>query len=251
MGNSWQVQYGRLHDIPLFAKAGAIVPLGPKVGWGGIDNPETIDLHCFTGASGEFTLYEDDGESLAYQKGSYALTTFRQVWRDDEMTMTVTAVSGDTSHIPSNRSYRFHLRGISQNATLIARLDGQLITLAATYDTLTESWQTDPLAVPATSTFNLTASGAALLAPRDRLPETIDDMLRAFRLETIVKTAVAHNAAQLPNNPELLQAWEDQLCLSQMQALLEVTQQADSHQLPDFASGKIIKWDNKQLERTV
>ena len=62
------MQYGRLQDIPLFAKAGAIVPLGPKVGWGGIDNPETVDLHCFAGADGEFTLYEDDGRALAYQQ---------------------------------------------------------------------------------------------------------------------------------------------------------------------------------------
>ena len=112
-GDSWQVQYGRLAHIPLFAKAGAIVPLGPKVGWGGVDNPETIDLHCFAGDSGAFTLYEDDGETLGYQNGRFALTQFTQDWQDDQLTITIQPASGDVSHIPAKRSYRLHLRGLS------------------------------------------------------------------------------------------------------------------------------------------
>ncbi|MBK7894145.1 MAG: DUF5110 domain-containing protein [Anaerolineaceae bacterium] len=244
-GDSWQVQYGRLHHIPLFAKAGAIVPIGPKVGWGGIDNPELLDLHCFAGASGEFTLYEDDGETLGYKNGRYALTPFTQDWQAGEMTVTIQPASGDTSHIPASRRYRLHLRGLSANVTLTARLDGQPVDLAAVYDEQTESWQTAVLAVPPSSQLQLTASGSSLVAPRDRLVETVDEMLVAFKLETLVKAAVFHNADQLRNNPNLLETWEDQLRPSQMQALLEVTQQAGSHTLPAFAGGQTIQWDNK------
>ena len=244
-GDCWQVQYGRLHDIPLFAKAGAIVPLGAKVGWGGIDNPQMFDLHCFAGANGEFRLYEDDGESLAYQNGRYVFTKFQQDWLENVMSVTVHPASGDTSHIPANRSYRFHLRGISPNAMLTAWLDGQPIELNSSYDESSECWQTAPITVPASSELRLTASGTPLLAPRNRLQDTIDDMLHAFKLETIIKSAVAHNAARLPDNPDLLNTWEDQLSPSQMQALLEVTQQAGSHQLPDFAGGQTIRWNNK------
>lgn len=244
-GDRWLVQYGRLHDIPLFAKAGAIVPLGPKVGWGGIDNPERIDLHCFAGADGEFTLYEDDGESLAYKNGSYVLTKFQQDWLENVMSVTIHPASGDVSHIPAKRSYRLHLRGISPNATLTAWLDGQSITLKATYDESTESLQTASITVPASSEFRLTASGTRLLAPRNRLRETIDDMLRAFHLETLIKAAIAYNMDNLPGNPSLLETWEDQLSASQMQALLETLQQTGSHQLPDFAGGQTIQWGNK------
>ena len=218
------MQYGRLQDIPLFAKAGAIVPLGPKVGWGGIENPEIIDLHCFAGDSGEFTLYEDDGETLAYQNGCFSLTKFQQVWQEDEMVVMVTAVSGDTSHIPPNRSYRLHLRGISANAMLSAQLDGQPIALNATYDEYSESWQTDPIDVPATSEFRLWANSAALLAPRDRLLEHLYDMLLAFHLKSQIKATIDHNAARLKENPDLLKTWEDQLSSTQMQALLEMLQ---------------------------
>ncbi len=64
-GDRWHAIYGRLADIPLFAKAGAIVPLGPRVGWGGIDNPSELHVHVFAGADHTFTLYEDDGETNA------------------------------------------------------------------------------------------------------------------------------------------------------------------------------------------
>ncbi|MEZ4595085.1 MAG: glycoside hydrolase family 31 protein [Chloroflexota bacterium] len=246
-GDSWQVQYGRLHHIPLFAKAGAIVPLGPKVGWGGIANPETIDLHCFAGASGAFTLYEDDGETLGYQNGRYALTQFTQDWQDDQLTVTIQPASGDVSQIPAKRSYRLHLRGLSRHAMLTARLDGQPVDLAAVYDEQIECWETAVLAVPPTSQLQLTASGSPLVAPRDRLVETVDEMLVAFKLESLVKAAVYHNVNQLRGNPDLLKTWESQLRPSQMQALLEVAQQAGSHTLPDFAGGQTIQWDNKAI----
>ncbi len=58
----------------LYVKAGAIVPMWPlrqhlDKGWN-----ETVELHVWPGANGEFTLYEDDGLSLKYRDGEYALT---------------------------------------------------------------------------------------------------------------------------------------------------------------------------------
>lgn len=245
-GDSWQVQYGRLQDIPLFARAGAIVPLGPKVGWGGLDNPERIDLHCFAGASGEFTLYEDDGESLAYRQGSYALTTYRQEWQDDEMVVTVTAVSGDPTHVPNHRHYCLHLRGISGSATLTAWRDGQPVELNATYDATTESWQTAPISVPPTSELVVKGNGRNLRNPRNRLRETLEKLLWAFRLEVLVKNAIDYNLAEVMANPDYLQTWETQLKPAHQQAFRELILQAGSHTLPDFAGGQTIHWDNKK-----
>jgi len=193
-------------------------------------------------------LFEDDGESLAYQQGSYALTKFQQDWLDNVMSVTIQPANGDTSHIPANRSYRFHLRGLSPSATLTAWLDGQPIVLNSDYEESTESWHTSPITVPASSEFRLTASGTSLLASRDRLLETIDNMLHAFHLETLIKATIDYNAAKLPENPDLLKTWEDQLSPSQMQAFLEVLQQTGSHKLPDFTGGQTIHWDNKQKQ---
>lgn len=40
-GGGWD-RYGGLADTPVFAKAGAIVPLAPRVGWGGVGNPKAL-----------------------------------------------------------------------------------------------------------------------------------------------------------------------------------------------------------------
>ena len=247
-GDSWQVQYGRLQDIPVFAKAGAIVPLGPKVGWGGIDSPETIDLHCFAGADGKFTLYEDDGQSLGYKNGRFALTQFTQTWQKNKMVVTIQPASGDASQIPANRSYCLHLRGLSKNVTLTATLDGQPVEFAAAYDEQTESWETAVIALPSSSQLQLTASGSPLVTPRDRLLETIDALLVAFRLDVLIKLAISQNLNSLPENPKLLEAWEDQIRPSQMQALLELLTQSGSHTLPEFAGGQTVQWDNRQQQ---
>ena len=43
-GGGWRTVYGGLDDMPIFAKAGAIVPLASEVGWGGVENPDALRL---------------------------------------------------------------------------------------------------------------------------------------------------------------------------------------------------------------
>ncbi len=81
----------------MFAKAGAILPLGAKTGWGGIDNPNELHLHLFAGADNTFTLYEDDGDSRGYQANDFALTTITQRWSDNQLALTVNAAEGSAA----------------------------------------------------------------------------------------------------------------------------------------------------------
>ena len=94
-----------LEDIPVYAKAGAIVPLAPKVSWGGLDNPNELHIHLFPGADNVFDLYEDDGETTDYQRGKYAIT--RLELKDD--TFTIHPAQGDLSLIPAQRTYHIHI----------------------------------------------------------------------------------------------------------------------------------------------
>jgi alpha-D-xyloside xylohydrolase len=61
-----------LERIPLYIRAGSILPMGPKVEYADEMPDGTITLLVYTGASGHFDLYEDDGLSNAYEKGAYA-----------------------------------------------------------------------------------------------------------------------------------------------------------------------------------
>ncbi|MEM1522641.1 MAG: glycoside hydrolase family 31 protein [Thermofilaceae archaeon] len=62
-----------LDRVPLFVRAGAVIPEWPPMNHVGEGKPDPLYLHVYAG-NGSFTLYEDDGETLEYTKGAYALT---------------------------------------------------------------------------------------------------------------------------------------------------------------------------------
>jgi alpha-glucosidase (family GH31 glycosyl hydrolase) len=112
-GGQWHEIKAALEDIPVFAKAGAIVPLASQPAWGGLDNPTELHLHIFPGADNVFELYEDDGETTDYQRGKYAITRFS--FRGD--VFTIHPAEGDLSVIPSTRTYFIHLHGVTNIST--------------------------------------------------------------------------------------------------------------------------------------
>jgi alpha-glucosidase (family GH31 glycosyl hydrolase) len=107
-GGGWRRIQASLEAIPVFARAGAIVPLAPKVNWGGIDNPTELDLYIFPGADNRFELYEDDGETVDYQSGKYAITPLSL----ENGVFTIHPAEGDHDLIPAQRTYRIHVRGV-------------------------------------------------------------------------------------------------------------------------------------------
>jgi alpha-glucosidase/alpha-D-xyloside xylohydrolase len=60
--------------LPLFVKAGSIVPLGPD-GAGAQQTQKVVAVHVYPGADAKFTLFQDDGTSYGYERGKYTVTT--------------------------------------------------------------------------------------------------------------------------------------------------------------------------------
>jgi alpha-D-xyloside xylohydrolase len=60
-----------LDRIPLHVRAGAIIPLGPEIEYAG-QATDPIELRVYPGADGDFTLYEDEGDSYRYEQGAHA-----------------------------------------------------------------------------------------------------------------------------------------------------------------------------------
>jgi alpha-glucosidase (family GH31 glycosyl hydrolase) len=125
-GDGWHTLKSGLEDIPVFAKAGAIVPLAPRAGWGGIENPAELDLYVFPGADNLFELYEDDGETTDYQRGKYAITRFIL----EKNVFTIQSVSGEAGLVPPERTYRIHLRGVDEITSLNGQYDPSTRTLS-------------------------------------------------------------------------------------------------------------------------
>jgi alpha-glucosidase len=66
-----------LDTLPLFIRQGAILPLGPEMQYSGEHPLDPLTLEIYRGADRSFTLYEDDGETTAYQTGACILTPFQ------------------------------------------------------------------------------------------------------------------------------------------------------------------------------
>ena len=78
--------------IPVFVKAGAILPIG-KVMQHSSENPgDTLELRVYKGANGQFELYEDEGDNYNYEKGQYATIPFQ--WEEASGTLTIGASAG-------------------------------------------------------------------------------------------------------------------------------------------------------------
>ena len=76
-----------LETIPLFVKAGSIIPMGTKRAMSVEDmDAGELDLIVYSGADAEFVLYEDAGDGYAYENGEYACTTF--TWNEAEKSLT-------------------------------------------------------------------------------------------------------------------------------------------------------------------
>ena len=60
-----------LQTIPIYARAGAILPMGPKIQYA-TQSADPIELRVYPGADGSFTLYEDQGDGYGYETGAYS-----------------------------------------------------------------------------------------------------------------------------------------------------------------------------------
>jgi alpha-D-xyloside xylohydrolase len=69
-----------IDKIPLFVKAGSIVPMGPFVQYSTEKPADPIELRIYPGADGTFTLYEDENDNYNYEQGAYSTITFH--WND-------------------------------------------------------------------------------------------------------------------------------------------------------------------------
>jgi alpha-glucosidase (family GH31 glycosyl hydrolase) len=214
--------YGKLDDIPVFARAGGIVPLGPRVPWSAVANPKELTVYVFPGADGEFTLYEDDGESTAYLDGDYALTRLSQQWEGSRLTFRIAKVEGNAAHVPAGRTYRLVCRSVRNPDAVRVALNGAEQGAEWGYDEPTESLWLTALPVGPADDLEVTieVGDGSLLSKRDRRLETCRAMLRSFRLESVAKLALDQALPGAVQDPDELDQLACELdCVTEAQWL--------------------------------
>ncbi|MBX3433682.1 MAG: DUF5110 domain-containing protein [Pirellulales bacterium] len=90
--------------MPLFVRAGSIIPLGPAVEYSSQQH-DPIELRVYSGADGDFILYEDEGDGYGYEHERYATIPIH--WDDVARTLTIGARQGDFPGLDRDR--RFHV----------------------------------------------------------------------------------------------------------------------------------------------
>jgi alpha-D-xyloside xylohydrolase len=93
-----------LEKIPLFIKAGSILPIGPKVQYATEKSWDNLEIRVYEGADGNFILYEDENDNYNYEKGHYSTITFS--WDDSKKILTINNLQGSFNGMLSERTFR-------------------------------------------------------------------------------------------------------------------------------------------------
>jgi alpha-D-xyloside xylohydrolase len=76
-----------IERIPMFVKAGSIVPMGPFLQYATEKPADPLELRIYPGTNGSFTLYEDENDNYNYERGVYATIDFS--WHDANRQLTI------------------------------------------------------------------------------------------------------------------------------------------------------------------
>lgn len=90
-------------SIPVYVRAGSIVPVGEKMEYTQQKADEVIRLYVYEGKDGEFTLYEDEGTNYGYEAGRYANIRFS--WDDAHRTLTIAQREGSFPGMLQSRTF--------------------------------------------------------------------------------------------------------------------------------------------------
>ncbi|MBS1603011.1 MAG: DUF5110 domain-containing protein [Bacteroidetes bacterium] len=96
-----------LDRIPIFVKAGTILPWGPAVQYASEKKWNDLLIRIYPGADGSFTLYEDEGDGYNYEKGAFTEIGFS--WDDASHTLTIKDLKGSFPGMLKTRRFRIVL----------------------------------------------------------------------------------------------------------------------------------------------
>ena len=77
----------RLDRVPMFVRAGSILPLGPEMQYVGEKKWDELEIRVYPGADGTFTLYEDEGDNYNYEQGKISEINIK--WDEKTRTLTI------------------------------------------------------------------------------------------------------------------------------------------------------------------
>lgn len=114
-----------LATIPLYVRAGAVIPLGPVRQYADEPSDEPLTLVVYPGANGSSSMYEDDGKSFEYRKGAWMRVTME--WQDASRQLSLRLAPGSRVLPPARRRIDVRLAGSTDTRSVA--FSGQPVTV--------------------------------------------------------------------------------------------------------------------------
>ncbi len=124
-----------LEKLPLFVRAGSIVPMGPEKEWSTEKAEDPIEVRIYRGADGDFTLYEDENDGYNYEKGVYATIPFH--WDEAKQILTIGERKGEFPGMLAERTFQIVFVSVNHGVGIqaeskpdkVVRYSGKVITV--------------------------------------------------------------------------------------------------------------------------
>src|SRR5215831_4879847 len=98
-----------LETMPLYVRAGSIIPMGPVKQYTGEKVSGPLTLTVYPGADGDFTIYEDDGASFNYRKGEWM--KLRAIWSNSQRRLSLKLGEGSGMTVGNERNIEVRIAG--------------------------------------------------------------------------------------------------------------------------------------------
>ncbi len=124
-GGKDYVGFFKDQDYPVFAKAGAIIPLSLNENLNDTNPPQNMEIQIFPGRSNSYNIYEDDGTTDLYLKNYYLLTNIEYNYSVNDYKLIMKAVEGKSGIVPTTRHYKFRFRNTKEPSSISVTFNGK------------------------------------------------------------------------------------------------------------------------------
>ena len=191
-GNRMHTFWRYLETLPVLAKAGAIVPLADLSEYtNSTQNPSALEISVFPGADGDFTLWEDGGDSPDDSDANWAATKMSLKW-SEKPKFFIEAASGNLSVIPAKRRFTVRFRSIEETAVSVFK-NGNKTEAKCRYDKTLHTLSVSLPEISVGSSLSFEFEDGVAVAKTDRAAETfrlLDRAQMSFNLKEQIQNAV-------------------------------------------------------------
>ncbi len=204
-GDKVHVDYFFKSEIPIYAKAGAIIPVSHDYHNSHLTNPKTIQLLIFPGSDNQFVLYEDDGTSQEYQEGMNAQTEINLTSSKKSITLEIKPSQGDLNNIPDEREFEIIVKGLHEPKSIHCEIDNKKKEIKWTFDKITRTLILEPIILqPNQKTHFQISHPKGLVNQEPRIEEKLHAFLRAMQIPHNLKSDLYKNKDKLISDIHLL-----------------------------------------------